>query len=244
MSRKVLYGNLAEYYDAIYHFKDYPKEAREVLRLAARYFGRRPQSLLDVGCGTGVHLAEFRKRLSVAGVDVSPDMLRVARHRLGKGVRLVQGDMRRFSVDSRFDVVTCLFSAIAYMRTRRDRDLAIANFYRHLKDGGVALVEGWVLPERWRGRGGDLVTYEDHRVRVARMTSSRREGNVSVVEYQFLVGERGKPIRHFREVDRSPLVTAEEMLGSFRRAGFRARVLLGGRYRSRGLYVGIRPPST
>ena len=241
MSRKILHGELAEYYDGIYHLKDYPKESRELLRLAAHHLGRRPRSLLDVGCGTGVHLAEFRKELSVAGVDLSPDMLRVARRRLGKDVPLVRGDMRRFSLDSRFDVVTCLFSAIAYMQTRRDRDRAIANFYRHLNPGGVSFVEGWILPERWRGKGGDLVTYEDRGVRVARMTSSRREGNDSVVEYQFLVGERGQPIRHYTEVDRNPLVKAEDMLGSFRRAGFRARVLLSGRYRSRGLYVGVRP---
>ncbi|MGA9855366.1 MAG: class I SAM-dependent methyltransferase [Gammaproteobacteria bacterium] len=240
MTKKILHGELAAYYDGIYHFKDYPKEARELRRLAARYLGRRPRSLLDVGCGTGTHLAEFRKTVSVAGVDLSPDMLRVARRRLGKDARLVRGDMRWFSLDVRFDVVTCLFSAIAYMETRRDRDRAIANFYRHLNPGGVALVEGWVLPERWRGRGGDLVTYEDRGVRVARMTSSRREGNDSVVEYQFLVGERGKPIRHFTEVDRNPLVRAEDMLGSFRRAGFRARVLLSGQYRNRGLYVGVR----
>ena len=244
MSRKILHGRLAEYYDGIYHLKDYPKEARELLRLATRHLGKTPRSLLDVGCGTGVHLAEFRKKLSVAGVDLSPDMLRIARRRLGKGVRLVRGDMRRFSLDARFDVVTCLFSAIAYMQTRRDRDLAVANFYRHLHPGGVALVEGWILPERWRGQGGDLVTYEGRGVRVARMTSSRREGNESVVEYQFLVGERGKPIRHFTEVDRNPLVEAEEMLGSFRRAGFHARVLLSGRYRSRGLYVGVRPAAS
>ncbi len=243
MCREILYGKLADYYDWIYHFKDYSKEAREVVRLASRYLGRRPQSLLDVGCGTGTHLAEFRKKLSVAGVDLSPDMLRVARRRLGKGVRLVRGDMRRFSLDARFDVVTCLFSAIAYMQTRPDRDLAIANFWRHLNPGGVALVEGWVLPERWRGTSVDLDTHEDRDTRVARVASAWREGDRSAVEFQWLVAERGKRIRHFAGIERNPLVEAEDMLGSFRRAGFRARVLLTGPYRDRGLYVGVRPAS-
>ena len=136
MGGEILYGKLADHYDGTYRFKDYAKEAREVIRLASRYLGRRPRSLLDVGCGTGTHLAEFRKKLSVAGVDLSPDMLRVARRRLGKSVRLVRGDMRHFSLDARFDVVTCLFSAIGYMQTRQDRDLAITNFFRHLTSGG------------------------------------------------------------------------------------------------------------
>lgn len=244
MSREILYGKLADYYDGIYHFKDYEREARELLRLATRYLRRRPGSLLDVGCGTGSHLAEFQKKLTVAGVDLSPDMLRVARRRLGKDVRLVRGDMRRFSLDARFDVVTCLFSAIGYMHTRRDRDRAIANFYRHLKPGGVALVEGWVLPERWRGTSVDLNTYEDRDTRVARVASAWREGDHSVVEFQWLVAERGKRIRHFAEIERNPLVKAEDMLGSFQRAGFRARVLRSGMHRSRGLYVAVRPIST
>lgn len=245
MNQTVQHGELAGYYDQIYSFKDYPKEARALLRLARRYLKRSPRSLLDVGCGTGLHLAEFRRKLSVvAGVDRSPQMLAVARRRLGRGVPLVQGDMRRFSLATRFDVVTCLFSAIAYMETRRDRDRAIANFYHHLNPGGVALIEGWVRRSRWRGAGGDLRTYDDGNTRVARVTSSWREGDHSVVEYQFLIGRRGKRIRHLTEVVRNPLLETDEMLESFRRAGFRAKVLLSGPYRNRGLYVGIRPVTT
>jgi SAM-dependent methyltransferase len=242
VGRKILYGELAGYYDRIYQFKDYRRESQEILRLARRYLKRRPRSLLDVGCGTGHHLEEFAPHVRVAGVDESPEMLRVARTRLGRKVPLTQGDMRRFSLRTHFDVLTCLFSAIGYLRTPHDRDRALSNFYRHLVPGGVALVEGWVLPSRWRGTSLSLDTYEDPDIRLARVASAWREGEDSVVEFQYLIGERGQRIRHFAEVHRQPLVPAEEMLGSFRRAGFRAKVLLGGRYRDRGLYVGVRPP--
>lgn len=244
VARELLYRDLAEYYDRIYHLKDYRTDAREILRLARHFLKRRPHSLLDVGCGTGKHLEEFAKTLSVAGADLSPEMLRVARRRLGRRVPLVQGDMRDFSMGAQFDIVTCLFSAIGYLDTRRDRDLAIANFYRHLVPGGVALVEGWVLPGRWRGTSVALDTYGDHDTKVARVASAWREGTHSVVEFQYLIGERGKRIRHFADVHRQRLVDAREMLSSFRRAGFRAKVLLGGRYRDRGLYVGIRPTTS
>jgi len=239
----LLYSELAEYYDRIYHSKEYRLEARELLRTARRYLHRPPRTLLDVGCGTGHHLEEFARHVDVAGVDRSSEMLRVARSRLGARVPLFRRDMRRFSLGVRFDVVTCLFSAIGYLKTRPDRDRAISNFYRHLVPGGVALVEGWVLPSRWRGTSVALDTYEDPTTKLARVASAWREGNESVVEFQYLIGERGKRIRHYAEQHRQELVPASEMLASFRRAGFRAKILVSGRYRDRGLYVGVRPPS-
>src|SRR5262249_38407156 len=143
-----LYRELARFYDRIYASKPYAAEIRELLALARRALGRRPRSLLDVACGTGRHLAEVGPGIDRAGVDRSAAMLREARTRLGPGVELRQGDLRRFDLGRTFDVVTCLFSAIGYLPTRIDRDRALARFYAHLNPGGVAFVEGWVLPDR------------------------------------------------------------------------------------------------
>lgn len=241
MESGALYGRLAEFYDGIYQFRNTKRETRESVRIASQCLGGPPRSLLDVACGTGVHLEEFRKTMAVSGVDLSRDMLRVARKRLGKGVPLKCADMRTFKLATRFDVLTCLFSAIGHLQTRRDRDLAIANFYHHLVPGGVALVEGWVLPQFWRGTAVDLDTYTSEDCRVARVASSRREGDMSIVDFQWLIARRGEKIEHFTETMRNPLVDSEEMLGSFRRAGFRARAVQNGTHRVRALYVGVRP---
>ena len=77
---------------------------------------------------------------------------------------------------------------------------------------------------------------------VARLASVWREGDCSVIEFHWLVARKGERVRHYAELLRNRLVGAEEMLGSFRRAGFRAKVLRHEPYRDRGLYVGIRPP--
>jgi SAM-dependent methyltransferase len=237
---EALYSELARFYDRIYHWKDYSEEARELLRIARRFAGR-PRSVLDVACGTGRHLEFLGRGRAAAGVDLSPAMLREARRRLGPSAELRQGDMRTFRLGRRFDLVVCLFSAIGYMPTRRDRDRALANFFRHTAPGGAAIVEGWVRPSRWRDRSIHLQTYDGPDAKIARLSAARRlPGDLSRVDMQYLVLEPGRPIRHIAETHIQPLVEPPEMLGSFRRAGFRARVLLGSRWRDRGLYIGVR----
>lgn len=49
----------ADIYDAIYAYKNYDAEADAILRLAGESLGRQANSLLDMGCGTGKHLARF-----------------------------------------------------------------------------------------------------------------------------------------------------------------------------------------
>ncbi|GAF88483.1 unnamed protein product, partial [marine sediment metagenome] len=46
---------------------------------------REGMAVLDVGCGTGIHLELYQKAgCNVYGIDQSPSMLQVARNRLGK----------------------------------------------------------------------------------------------------------------------------------------------------------------
>ncbi len=241
MTGVALYGTLAEYYDRIYSFKDYARDVDVLLPHIRRYGPAGARRLLDVGCGTGRHLEAFRRYFEVSGVDASAAMLRVARRRLGPRVPLWRADMRSLDLGERFDVIVCLFSAIGYLLTRRDRDRALRRFYDHLVPGGLLLVEGWILPERFRGTHPHLLTYDGPDVKVARLSLTTRRRDRSYLEMHYLVAEEGGRIRHVAERHVNALVPREELLGSFARAGFRARVLVGRPYEDRGLYLGVRP---
>ena len=112
-----MFSRSAHLYDAVYAFKDY---AAEVERLRQVIDARVPsaRTLLDVACGTGMHLAELRRWYEVEGLDLDPQLLAFARERL-PDVPLHEGDMTAFDLGREFDVVTCLFSSIAYVRTAR-----------------------------------------------------------------------------------------------------------------------------
>jgi ubiquinone/menaquinone biosynthesis C-methylase UbiE len=241
-SRNLMFGQLARYYDLVYSGKDYRTEVLRLQSLARRWGRSGGRLWLDVACGTGRHLEILRRSYSVSGVDRSDEMLRVARRRL-PGVRLRSGDMRTFRLKQRFDVVTCLFSAIGHLASQRDLQLAFANFARHLKPGGVVMVEPWIDPSRFSPGHVHMVTFSDPSVMIARISFSSRKGNHSRVHYHYLIAEKGRGIRHFDEIDVGLLASRHDLLTAMRGAGLRARFLEKGFTAGRGLLVGTKSSS-
>lgn len=239
--RSLMFGRLAPAYDLLYAQKDYASEARFLASLARRYRGAPGGSWLDVACGTGRHLEHLRRSFTVAGVDRSSGMLALARRRL-PGVRFVQGDMRTFRMARRFDVISCLFSAIGHLESESDLLRTFANFERHLAPGGVALVEPWILPEDVRVGSAHVVSAQSPQLSVARLAYSRVRGRHTLIEYRYLVGTPGRGISEFQETDRGLLVSSSRLLELMDEAGLDARFLRRGAMARRGLLVGRKPP--
>ena len=233
------FRELAKYYDVLNFGKDYRGES-EKLEAIARRFGRAGRtSWLDVACGTGRHLEFLGHRHPATGVDVSREMLRVARRRLS-GIRLVLGDMRTFRLNRRFDVVSCLFGAIGHLRNKDEVRMTFANIARHLNPGGVAIVEPWIAPSAWRHGMIQLQTYESPTLIVARGASSSRRGRRSIIHWHYLVGESGRAIRYFEATDVGLLLAREELLTLLKESGLRPRFLSRGLVPGRGLLVAVK----
>jgi SAM-dependent methyltransferase len=211
-----VFSRSARIYDAIYaSIRDYPREAAELDRLIQE---RRPgaRTLLDVACGTGAHL-EHLTGYEVEGLDLDPEMLAVARERL-PDVPFHQGDMADFDLGKRFDAVVCMFSSIGYVRTEERLRSALASMARHLEPGGVLVVEPWLSPEVWRDRHVGAVFVDEPELKIARMNVAEREGNVSMVVFEYLVGTPDG-IERFSEPHELGLFTVGQYLAAFRAAG-------------------------
>jgi len=212
-----MFDQSAEFYDALYSWKDYPTEAG---RLHEIIESRAPSAatLLDVACGTGQHLEHLRAWYSVEGVDVEPSLLEVARERL-PGVPLHMGDMRYFNLGRQFDVITCLFSSIGYMQTPVDLLHALVNMTGHLTDDGVLIVEPWLSPD---GFDPDhmprALVAEGPDFMVVRTNDSRVEGRLSIMNFHYLVGRPGT-VEHFVETHAPALYTPDEYRAAFEAAG-------------------------
>ena len=231
----MIYGVSAATYDAVY--QDAVERMQVGAALDAHIRRRRPDAstILEAACGTGLILAQLADRYRVAGFDLSPDMLAVARRRL-PDVRLEVGDFLTWQSDERFDVVICVGSSIGYALTVDRLRRATANLASLLVPGGLLLVEPWIAPDAWEdGRQVlDVVDHED--LRLARLLTSGREGTVSLLDIDFLIGRNGA-VERLHERHEMGLFTDAEMRDAFRAAGL--SVARDDTYPSgRGLYIG------
>lgn len=230
-------------YDLIYQGtgKNYAAEAAVVDQIIqAHHEGA--ASLLDVACGTGAHLRHLRSRYEVVGLDLESGMLEQAREAL-PGVTLVEGDMRSFQLNQRFDAVACLFSSIGYMRSVQELNAAVGTMAAHLSAGGVLVIDGWIRPDAWIDPGTvHAEAAKGDGVAAARVGTSRREGNKTYLEFHYLVGTLSG-IDHLVDHHELTLFTDDQYQDAFRRSGLSVE-RVDSQMPGRDRYIGVAPSST
>lgn len=148
----------AEHYDQFYSQKNYRAECDLIEEAAGRFLPARPQSILDVGCGTGGHAIELAKRhYKLTGIDLSSAMLGLAqekasRHTFSHQPHFVQGDIRSFDTGQSYDAAIMMFAVIGYLNKNTDVHQGLKNIRRHLRQGALFVCDFWygasVLTER------------------------------------------------------------------------------------------------
>ena len=194
-------------------------------------------TLLEVACGTGMHASHLSKYYQIEGLDLDPEMLAVARQN-HPDIPFHQADMVDFDLKRQFDVLTCLFSSIGYVKTTLRLNQAIQTMTRHLVTGGVLLVEPWFTPEQWHVGKVSGMLVEEPNLKIARMNISEVDGNLSFFDFHYLVGTP-EGIKYFTERHELGLFTNDEYLEAFRLAGLEVLHDPEGIY-GRGLYIGIK----
>lgn len=100
--------------------------------------------VLELACGTGrITLPIAEAGVDIVGLDLSPEMLALARVKLAvapaevqRRVQLIPGDMRTFALEQRFRLIAIPFRAFLHLLTVEDQRAALARIRAHLADGG------------------------------------------------------------------------------------------------------------
>jgi SAM-dependent methyltransferase len=161
-----LYHDLTWLWPTLSPIEDYEDEVAEVISLIDEYVDEfaasAPKTLLDLGCGGGHNDYWLKRRFSITGVDLSEDMLTLARQ-LNPEVRYLPGDMRSVRLGQTFDIVF-IADAIDYMLTEDDLRAAFETAYAHLKPDGLFITFAEETKERFEQNKTKTVTRESNGV--------------------------------------------------------------------------------
>jgi SAM-dependent methyltransferase len=177
----------AELYDLLYKDKNYEREADFVEEVFLA-FGK-PNSILEVGCGTGNYTQILRQRgYDISGLDISEKMIKAARRKCDCVFQV--GDIRRFSLGRKFDACVALFAVMGYMVENSDVMDALRSIRAHLKPGGLFVFDVWnglavlrILPEV-RVKEVENAEYTVRRIANPTLKSSN---HLCVVDYNYSV---------------------------------------------------------
>ncbi|HVN30228.1 MAG TPA: class I SAM-dependent methyltransferase, partial [Candidatus Binataceae bacterium] len=177
----------------------------------------------------------LRGHYSVEGIDYTPEMLEVARARLPE-ITFHEGDMRSFELGRRFDVVTCLFSSIGYLKSVGELRAAVINMARHLSPGGVLIIEPWLTEETWTSGGIHTWNIERPEMKIVRMDIASKKDRKSIFRQHMLVGT-SEGVRYLWQKHELFLFSNAEYLEAFDAAGLDVTYDEKG-LMNRGLFIG------
>jgi SAM-dependent methyltransferase len=132
-----MFGDLAWLWPVLSPKDDYVEVSEFIARAIQEHSRNRARTLLHMGCGGGHHDYTLKKHFELTGVDMSPEMLGLARD-LNPEAAYIEGDMRDVRLGRQFDAVIILDS-IGYMLSEAALREALTNACEHLKPGGVFL---------------------------------------------------------------------------------------------------------
>ena len=180
----------------------------------------------DLGCGRGRHAIPLAlKGFRVTGVDISENMLQLARNRArreGARIEWVQEDMRTFRRHDAFDVALSLFTSYGYFSDAENQKV-LENIGYSLRKGGVFLLD-------LRNAGKSLSRLEDMdktvEVPAGRLRMSMRFDRTTMrarAEHTLI---RNDGIRISSAFD-VRIYSTEELRGMIRKAGMEVKDVYG-----------------
>ena len=183
------------------------------------------QTVAELGCGTGNMTVRLARDFDVTAFDISPDMLEKAAQKLRKGgvqARLIEGDMRTFSLHKPVDAVVCFCDGINYLTTPEDVEKTFASAFCALKPRGKLLFDV-SSAHKLRAMAGQLYSEDTDAVTYIWRNAFDEKTQCLTMDLTFFCAQ-GEQYLRFDETHVQRAHTREELCAWLEKAGFFANV--------------------
>jgi glycine/sarcosine N-methyltransferase len=174
------YAELADHYDDMARFAERLESEQKVLSLWQKKLAC--QTVVDVGCGTGLHAVVLaRLGMQVTAIDPSAAMLqRAAENAKANAVSLtlLPITMQKLgrSIKTEQDAVFCLGNTLPHILTIRSLQASLKSVYKTLKPGGALVIQ--------------ILNYEHVLRQQQRIVQISRSGDSEYIRFYDFLGKR------------------------------------------------------
>lgn len=128
------------------------KIQHDIAKIANRY---KCKKIVDLGCGTGSQCNLFDSNFKVIGMDISPQMLAVAK-RKNNSITCICGDIINTCFPNKlFDC--SILSFVLHMNNPDDQQKILHEAMRITKDDGIMVITDYGVPYSTKGKIADLL---------------------------------------------------------------------------------------
>ena len=218
------YGKLAKVYDYLMSGIDYDEWADYILSIVDK-FGAKPKVILDLACGTGnSSLSLAKKGYPVIGVDLSPEMLEVARKKAAAEnikVDFFEQDMRQLQLQVPYgiDMVVAYQDGLNYMLEDADLLKVLERVYQELNSGGLFIFDINSV-DKLPSSGGETTFYDEDRMTLIWESSYDSQADIwEIILTGFLKRDNGY-YEKFQETHREKYHTREKVVEYLEKTGY------------------------
>jgi ubiquinone/menaquinone biosynthesis C-methylase UbiE len=215
------YHNLAASYDRLTNDVDYGATVDFYYEILKRE-GLNPRTCVDLACGTGSVTAILAKKgLRVTAVDLSEEMLTVAREKTmdldNQPLYLCQ-NLAKLYLPRAVDMAVCALDSLDYITDPDDCKEAIRRVYKCLNPGGIFIFDV-NTPEKLRAMDGQMFIDEDDDVYCVWRGEFDEKSNICSYGMDLFQRKGNLWERSFEE-HREYAYSEEQLVGYLKAAGF------------------------
>lgn len=216
-----MYTYFAEVYDSLMQDVDYKKRTAYLMKLFKKH-GDKPALLLDAACGTGGFSSEFAKLgVEVIGVDMSEDMLDIAREKSidnGLDVLFLCQKLEELDLYGTVDGAICCLDSLNHITDYKTLCKAMNKISLFLEEGKIFIFDVNTEYKHKNILGDNVFVIENENVYCVWANEYKEKNNIVDISLDFFIEEAGKYDR-FSEEFSERAYTNEEIAAALQNAG-------------------------
>lgn len=223
------YDVLAGFYDRLNRSIDYAQWADKISEYIRKNGVSDRASILDIACGTGKMTLELARRgYTLAGVDLSPEMLSLAQSACaeeGLYPLFVCQDMTCLDLSQTFDSAICCLDSVNYIGSKDSLDAFFARAAEHIREGGYFFFDVNTEYKFEKIYGDNSYVYDEKEVFCVWQNFYSPRRRLCDFELTFFVKNSDASYIRMQETQREYVYTDKEICECLERNGFKVEII-------------------